>query len=291
MTRVLVSADMEGVTGVTCPDDVEPGTASWERMRPLFTGDVNAVVDGLLAGGADDVLVNDAHYTQRNLLLEALDPRARLLTGRHKPLGMMAGIELADAVVFLGYHTGAGQQGVLSHTYLGTGLTGFRIDGEPADEGRMNALIAEEHGVPVVLVTGDDLTCRAAGTWAPDALVVAVKECVSRYAAVCLPPARSAELLRARAAEAASRLLRHPVRRTRADAADPARRRGAPDRSHRFELDFHAPHLAAAVLAVPTVEANGPRGIAFTAADATTAARTFKVCTTVAGAAMEDHFG
>ncbi|MFF5789808.1 M55 family metallopeptidase [Streptomyces sp. NPDC012693] len=282
--RVLISADMEGVTGVTCPDDVEPGTAAWARMRPLFTGDVNAVVEGLLAGGAADVLVNDAHYTQRNLVLEALDPRARLLTGRHKPLGMMEGVDRADAVVFLGYHTGAGQQGVLSHTYLGTGLIAFRIDGEPADEGRMNALIAEQHQAPVVLVTGDDLTCAAARTWAPDARTAAVKECVSRYAALCLPPARSAELLRAQAAEAVSghRTRSEPATRTRAD--------GAPARPHRFELDFHAPHLAAAVLAVPTIEPNGPRGVAFTAPDATTAARTFKVCTTVAAAAMEDHF-
>ncbi|MFB7029990.1 MULTISPECIES: M55 family metallopeptidase [unclassified Streptomyces] len=286
MTRVLISADMEGVTGVTCPDDVEPGTASWERMRPLFTGDVNAVVDGLLAGGATEVLVNDAHYTQRNLLIEALDPRARLLTGRHKPLGMMEGIDRADAVVFLGYHTGAGQQGVLSHTYLGTALTAFRIDGEPADEGRMNALIAEEHGVPVILVTGDDRTCEAARAWAPDVRVVAVKECVSRYAALCLPPARSAELLRAQATEAVraqSLHTEHSDGRTRPVPSSPAR-------PHRFELEFHAPHLAAAVLAVPTVEHNGPRGIAFTSPDATTAARTFKVCTSVAGAAMEDHF-
>ncbi len=153
----------------------------------------------------------------------------------------------------------------------------------------MNALIAEEHGVPVVLVTGDDLPCRAAATWAPDALVAAVKECVSRYAAVCLPPARSAELLRARAAEAAARPTRRPAPSAPADTG-PARRRGAPGRPHRFALDFHAPHLAATVLAVPTVEAAGPRGVAFTAPDATTAARTLKVCTTVAGAAMEDHF-
>ncbi|WP_267885056.1 M55 family metallopeptidase [Streptomyces globisporus] len=284
MTRVLISADMEGVTGVTCPDDVEPGTAAWERMRPLLTGDVNAVIDGLLAGGASDVLVNDAHYTQRNLLLEAVDPRARLLTGRHKPLGMMEGIDRADAVVFLGYHTGAGQRGVLSHTYLGTGPTAFRIDGEPADEGRMNALIAEEHGVPVVLVTGDDLTCEASRAWAPEARVVAVKECVSRYAAICLPPARSTELLRAQALAA--------LRAHAAPGEGPRTlRAGSPStRPHRFELDFHAPHLAEAVRAVPTVERNGPRGIAFTAPDATTAARTFKVCTTVAGAAMEDHF-
>ncbi|MET9929766.1 MULTISPECIES: M55 family metallopeptidase [unclassified Streptomyces] len=284
MTRVLISADMEGVTGVTCPDDVEPGTAALERMRPLLTGDVNAVIDGLLAGGASDVLVNDAHYTQRNLLLEAVDPRARLLTGRHKPLGMMEGIDRVDAVVFLGYHTGAGQRGVLSHTYLGTGPTAFRIDGESADEGRMNALIAEEHGVPVVLVTGDDLTCEASRAWAPKARVVAVKECVSRYAAICLPPARSTELLRTQAL-AALRAHATPGEDPRTPhASSPSAR------PHRFELDFHAPHLAEAVRAVPTVERNGPRGIAFTAPDATTAARTFKVCTTVAGAAMEDHF-
>ncbi|MFC9730663.1 M55 family metallopeptidase [Streptomyces roseolus] len=197
---------------------------------------------------------------------------------------MTAGVEPADAVVLLGHRTGAGRQGVLSHTCPGTGPTGFRIDGEPADEGRVNAPIAEEHGAPVVLVTGDDLTCRAAGTWAPDALVEAVEECVSRYAALCLPPGRSAGPLRARAAGA----VRLP--RARSDRADVPEERGAPGRPHRFEPDFHAPHPAAAVLAVPTVEPCGPRGVAFTAPDATTAARTSKVCTTVAGAAMEDHF-
>ncbi|MFE1231056.1 M55 family metallopeptidase [Streptomyces sp. NPDC058745] len=282
--RVLISADMEGATGVTCPADVEPGTDSWARMRPLFTSDVNAVVDGLFAGGATDVLVNDAHYMQRNLLLEALDPRARLLTGRHKPLGMMQGADRAEAVVFLGYHTGAGQQGVLSHTYLGAGLTAFRIDGEPADEGRMNALLAEQYEVPVILVTGDDLVCEAAQVWVPGVRTAAVKECVSRYAAICLPPLRSAELLRTRAEEAA----RDHGTSSAQDSSSGSRRGGV--RHHRFELDFHAPHLAAAVLAVPTTEPNGPCGIAFTAPDATTAARTFKVCTIVAGAAMEEHF-
>lgn len=71
--RVLISADMEGATGTTWPGDVLPGTPGWERMRRLLTGDVNACVAGLFNGGVSEVLVNEAHDTQRNVLLEELD--------------------------------------------------------------------------------------------------------------------------------------------------------------------------------------------------------------------------
>src|SRR5882757_6541278 len=200
--RILISADMEGATGVTWPADVEPGTEQWQRFRRMFNGDVNACVRGLVDGGADDVLVNEAHDSQRNLLLEELDERARMLTGKHKPLSMMQGIESGvdgagvDGVVFLGYHTGAGAEGVLSHTYLGNSVTGVWLDGVRASEGRLNAAVAAEHGVPVLLVTGDDKTCADAGDYVPTARQAAVKECVSRYSAICLPPKRTVELIR-----------------------------------------------------------------------------------------------
>jgi D-amino peptidase len=123
--RVLVSADMEGATGVTWPEDVRPGAPQWERCRRLFTGDVNAVVAGYFDASAEDVLVNEAHATMRNLLLEELDPRVRLLVGRHKPLGMMQGVQDGvELVAFVGYHAGAGEVGVLSHTVLASELTG-----------------------------------------------------------------------------------------------------------------------------------------------------------------------
>src|SRR5690606_39089769 len=83
-TKIMISADMEGVTGVTWTDDVLPGTEQWQRFRQMLTGDVNAAVAGLCLGGADSVLVNEAHLSQRNLLLEELDTRARLLTGRDR---------------------------------------------------------------------------------------------------------------------------------------------------------------------------------------------------------------
>ena len=272
----MISADMEGATGVTWTGDVVPGTEQWQRMRRLFTGDVNACVQGLVAGGATSVLVNEAHSAQRNLLLEDLHTSARLLTGRHKPLSMMQGIDSSvDGVVFLGYHTAAGSSGVLAHTYLENSITGVWLDGVHASEGRLNAALAAEYGVPVLLVTGDDLTCEDARSYAPGATGVAVKECVSRYAAICLPPAVAFSQITEAAANAMSLA---------------GRREGAAS-AHRIEVEFDATHLADAAAVVPTVELTGPRRVGFDAVSMTEAMKAFKVVTHVAAGAIEGIYG
>ncbi|GAB3572312.1 M55 family metallopeptidase [Amycolatopsis endophytica] len=274
--RIMVSADMEGATGVTWTDDVVPGTEQWQRFRRLFTGDVNAVIRGLHEGGATDVLVNEAHSSQRNLLLEDLDERARMLTGRHKPLSMMQGIDSGvDGVVFLGYHAGAGADGVLSHTYLENQITGVWLDGVPASEGRLNAALAAEYGVPVLLVSGDDKACEDAADYAPGAELVAVKECVSRYAAICLPPSRTAEMLRTAARASMDRAVRTP-----GTAA-----------AHRIEVEFDASHLAQAAAVVPTVGQAGVRRVGFDAATMTEAMKAFKVVTAIAAGAVQGKYG
>ncbi|HEY0808148.1 MAG TPA: M55 family metallopeptidase [Pseudonocardiaceae bacterium] len=274
--RIMISADMEGATGVTWTADVAPGTEQWQRFRRMFTGDVNACVDGLAAGGATDILVNEAHDSQRNLLLEDLDPRARMLTGRHKPLSMMQGVDSGvDGVVFLGYHAGAGAEGVLAHTYLPNSITGVWLDGVPASEGRLNAALAVEYGVPVLLVTGDDRTCTDAASYAPEAKQVAVKECVSRYAAICAPPVVTAEWISSAATPAMSLAGRKP-------------RRSA---AHRIEVEFDASHLAAAAAVVPTVDQIDVRRIGFDAATMTDAMQAFKIVTAIASGAIEGTYG
>jgi D-amino peptidase len=274
--RILISADMEGATGVTWTDDVVPGTEQWQRFRRLFTGDVNATIAGLHDGGASDVLVNEAHSAQRNLLLEDLDTRIRLLTGRHKPLSMMQGIDSGvDGVVFVGYHTGAGADGVLSHTYLENQITGVWLDGVPASEGRLNSALAAEYGVPVLMVTGDDKTCDDARDYAPEAIAVAVKECVSRYAAICTPPQRTAAALKLAAERAMARAGR-----------------GAPRPGpHRIEVEFDASHLAQAAAVVPTVEQIGVRKVGFDALDMTGSMKAFKVVTAIAAGAVQGIYG
>ncbi|WP_329074827.1 M55 family metallopeptidase [Streptomyces niveus] len=276
--KILISADMEGATGVTWPADVLPGTPQWERCRTLFTSDVNAAVLGFLDGGADEVLINEAHWSMRNLLLEELDGRAQLLTGRHKSLSMVEGVQHGDVdgIAFVGYHTGAGTEGVLAHTYLANSITGVWLGGERASEGLLNAHVVAEYGVPVVLVTGDDLTCRDADGYAPAARKVAVKDHVSRYAAVCRTPARTAADIRAAAQEATALAVRYePVV-------------GGP---FTIELEFDAEHLCGAATVVPGVVRDGERRVAYTSETMYEGIRTFKAVTTIVSAAVEEQYG
>ncbi|AZS84014.1 M55 family metallopeptidase [Streptomyces griseoviridis] len=276
--KILISADMEGATGVTWPADVLPGTPQWERCRSMFTSDVDAAVRGFFDGGADEVLVNEAHWTMRNLLLERLDERAEMLTGRHKSLSMVEGVQHGDVdgIAFVGYHAGAGMEGVLAHTYLANSITGVWVDGVRASEGLLNARVVAEYGVPVVLVTGDDLACEDALGYAPEALKVAVKDHVSRYAAVCRTPARTAADIRAAAKEAAELAVRQ----------EPAQ-----DGPFTIALEFDAEHLAMASTVVPGVTRTGERRIAYTSPTMYEGIRTFKAVTTIASAAVEEQYG
>jgi len=277
--KILISADMEGATGVTWPADVEPGTEQWQRCRRMFTSDVNAAIGGLFDGGAEEVLVNEAHATMRNLLLEELDERAVMLTGRHKDLSMVEGIQQPDVsgVAFVGYHAGAGRDGVLAHTYLPNSITGVRVNGAPASEGRLNALVAAEYGVPVILVTGDDVTCEDAASYAAAAQTSAVKDWVSRYSAVCRPPRVTAAGIRAAAASAVKLAGR------REPASEPG--------GYRVEVDVDAAQLAQAAAVVPTVQRTGERSVGYSSGTAWDMIRCFKAVTTLISAAIENAYG
>ncbi len=276
--KVLISADMEGATGVTWPADVRPGTEQWQRCRRMFTGDVNAAIAGLYDGGATGVLVNEAHASMRNLLLEELDERATMLTGRHKELSMLEGIDDPDvaAVAFLGYHAGAGAEGVLAHTFLANSITGVWLNGKPASEGRLNSMVAAELGVPVVLVTGDDRTCADAQAYAPGAQAVPVKQCVSRYSAICSPPAVTGAAIRQAARRAAALAGRQPPSR---------------EPEYRVDIEVDAAQLALAASLVPGVQRTGDRTIAYLTPAARDMLRCFKVVCTMISAAIEESYG
>ena len=276
--KILISADMEGATGVTWPADVEPGTEQWQRCRAMFTSDVNAAVAGFFDGGATEVLINEAHASMRNLLLESLDERAAMLTGRHKDLSMVEGIQHGDVdgVAFIGYHAGAGAEGVLAHTYLPNSITSVLVNGEPASEGWLNARVAEQYGVPVILVTGDDRACCDAASYAPAAQTAVVKRCVSRYAAICRPPGVTAEAIRS-AAEKATALA---VRRQPAQAS-----------TFWVSVEVDAAQLALAAAIVPGVERTGARTVEYQATTASEMIRCFKTVCTMISAATEADYG
>lgn len=204
--KILISADMEGITGVVSQSHIDPSQAEYQRFRRLMTGDVNAAVEGALTAGATDIVVNDAHANMDNILIEELHPAARLISGSPKPLSMMQGIGPDVTAVFLvGYHARAGSEPAIhDHTWSGY-IYSVMLNGRLIGEIGLNAALAGHFGVPVALVTGDQLATTEAREALDDVEVVTVKNAVGRTAAECLPPARTAEMIRAAAARALNR--------------------------------------------------------------------------------------
>src|SRR5262249_11016122 len=109
--KVLVSADMEGVGGVSTWS-VQAGSKGreYEKFRELMTKEVNAAIEGAFEAGATEVVVGDSHGDAQNIDVETLDKRVRLIRAWPRPLGMMQGIDASfGAVVFVGYHASEGR--------------------------------------------------------------------------------------------------------------------------------------------------------------------------------------
>jgi D-amino peptidase len=206
--KVYVSVDMEGVTGLTDPEEMYAGGRGYERGCELMTGDANAVIAGAHDAGASAVLVNDAHWSTKNLRIDLLDPRATLIRGPGKPLRMGQGLTGDfQAACFVGYHARAGvQHGVLNHTWMGREIQNLYLNGEICGEARLVAAFAGFLGVPVALLTGDEAACEEARELLGDVETVAVKKGVDRFSAELLPPSVAQGRIREAATRALNRL-------------------------------------------------------------------------------------
>jgi len=215
--KVLISADMEGTCGVVSWVQVMPPEYGGEptsqdrylRTRERMTAEVNAAVEGALAGGADEVIVNDSHDGMRNLIPDALHPSVRFITGNDKPLGMMQGVDLAGigAVFYTGYHAKAGTPAApLAHTWTGW-LNDVRLDGVSTGEFGINAAIAGYYGIPVVLVTGDDkAVAQTQALLGEQVSGAVVKEGITTFSALHLHPEKARQMIRDAAQEAMDHL-------------------------------------------------------------------------------------
>ena len=187
-TKVFISADMEGISGISGSDQLSATGAEYNRSRKFMADDVNAAVAGAFAAGATEVVVNDSHGSMRNLRLEDLDPRAKLISHSFKQFGMMQGLdETFAAVIFVGYHAKAGSpHGLFAHTGSGV-VADVRVNGRSLGEGGLNTLVSEWYGVPVVAVTGDDAAVKEVTTVATSARGVVVKRAINPRAVELLP--------------------------------------------------------------------------------------------------------
>jgi len=204
--KVLISVDMEGITGVVSQSHTSSSHAEYQRFRKLMTADANAAIEGALAAGATDIVVNDSHADMDNILVEELNPAARLISGSPKPFSMMEGVGSdVEAVFLVGYHARAGSAPAIhDHTWTGS-VFQASLNGKPMGEIMLNAALAGHFNAPVVLVTGDQLATAEARELLGDVETVTVKIAVGRNAADCLPPAKTAPIIRRAAQKALER--------------------------------------------------------------------------------------
>jgi len=279
--KVLISVDMEGISGVATRRETAtgwpPGAGKgndYERARGWMTADANAAIAGACDAGATEILVADAHDGMLNLLWYELDSRAELIRGYENRDGwMIAGIDSScDAVFFVGYHARAADgRGVLSHTFYGPDiLWDVRLNGEPASEARFNALIAGHYGVPVALITGDDVICQETRCWLPRVETAEVKYAIDRFTARCLPRTMALERIRTAARSAVERISEMQPYVMEAPIA--------------LEMVMGDGSMAAACAHIPGVERSGDRAVRYSAPDAISAMNVCRIGLVLAGA-------
>ncbi|MHC4481314.1 MAG: M55 family metallopeptidase, partial [Planctomycetota bacterium] len=195
--------DMEGISGVCRRGHVSRGDPLYADGRRFMTWDVNACVEGCLAGGAERVVVRDTHAGRGdNLIWAELDPRAEYLLGEDGR-ERMAGIGEFDGLILLGYHAMAGTpEAILEHTMSSRSWQNFYLNGRRTGEIGIDAAIAGEHGVPTIMASGDDKACAEAEAFIPGVLTACVKVGLALEGGRLLSKGAAHRLIAARAREA-----------------------------------------------------------------------------------------
>jgi len=205
--RVYISVDMEGIAGVVTGDQLGPGAFEYEKARQWMTGEVNAAIAGAREAGATEFVVSDSHGNGESLLIDQLPPDVRIVRAWPRPLMMMEGIDSTFAVAFfIGYHASTtNPRGVRAHTISSAHLTSVALNGVPMPEAGINAAIAGRFGVPVALITGDDVIIDEARRLIGPMEGAVVKRAISFHAAETMTPKAAQDLIRERARSAMRR--------------------------------------------------------------------------------------
>jgi D-amino peptidase len=272
--KILIAADMEGITGVVHGDHTNPSHAEYGRFRKLMTADVNAAIRGAFEGGAAEVVVSDGHWDGRNILIEELDGRVRLNSGTPRPFSMVEGIDSSvDGVIFVGYHARVGtENAILDHTWSSGRVDGVWLNGQPVGEIGLNAAVCGHFGAAVIAISGDQNACAEATSLLGPIETAVVKHAVGRTAAECLPPEVTARLIQEAAARAVSRL-----------AAGQAPAPFCPQPPITIAVEFIRSEMADAAMLLPGARREGKR-VEYTAEDMPGAYRAFRALVELANA-------
>jgi D-amino peptidase len=248
--RIFISIDMEGLAGAVSANQIGATGNEYQAYRKIMLGELLAAIAGAREGGATRFVVSDSHGLLQNLPVEDLPDDLTIIRGQPRPLSMMEGIDGGkfDGAMFIGYHAGASNpRGVRAHSFSSARVSEIKLNGVAASEGYLNAAIAGQFGVPVILVTGDDVTLEELAPLKAEG--VAVKRAIGFEAAESLTPAAARQLIQAGAKRAVQRIASFKPFLTPRPAT--------------LEVTFHFYRPAELLAWLPGVERTGARSVRF----------------------------
>lgn len=275
--KILIAADMEGISGVINWDQTDQAHPEYQRFRHIMTAEVNAAVKGVLAADPTaEIVISDGHGNANNILIEEVDPHARLNTGTNAPFSMVQGIGPdIQGVIFVGYHARAGTpNAILDHTWSSKAIYNVWLNGVVVGEVGLNAAVCGHFGSPVILVTGDQSVTAEARALLGEVETVEVKHASSRVSADCLPPALAQAHIQEGARRAVSALL--------AGTAPAPFRVSMPITAG---IEFHFTEMADVAGRMPGMRRIDGRTLEFTAADMVEVYKTFRAAVVLGRAA------
>ena len=206
--KIYISADMEGVVGVVTGDQLSPQGFEYERFRGFMTQEVNAAIEGARAAGATEIVVSDSHGNGQNLLIEKLPRDVLVVRSWPRPLMMMEGIDASFAgAIFIGYHSSTtSMEGVRAHTISSARLADVKLNGLSMSEAGINAAIAGQFNVPIIMVSGDNVVVKETTALLGDLEGAVVKSALGFHSATTMTPEASYQLIREKVQKAVSRI-------------------------------------------------------------------------------------
>lgn len=270
--KIFISADIEGISGVATIQQLLTHS-EYQRFRKLMTEEVNAAIRGAFNGGATEVVVADGHGNMSNILLEDLDPRARLVSGNNRVMCQLEGLdETFDGIMFIGHHGREGDShAVISHTLAGICVTEMMINNQVVGETEMNAMVAGEFKVPPIFISGDDIYVEEVKQTLPDVESVIVKYAKDRLSAELIHPEVVQKEIEIATEQAVKQVKEHKPLTITGPIT--------------FEIEFKGPQQAHMTSTIPSVNMISPTRIKFTCDDMVTAYKHMWACVIIAMAA------
>ncbi|GAB1432336.1 M55 family metallopeptidase [Spirochaetota bacterium] len=257
--KIFISTDMEGVGGLPSWSDMEGPSraANYALAHRELSWMVNAMLSSEKGSQIEEICICDSHSRGEGIPYGLFgDSRVNHIRGFPRTYYMMQGLDESYDLAFLyGYHAKIGsERGGMDHSYSASAIYRVMINGKEVGEVEINSLLAGFYGVPVGLISGDDvLETELEGFFNSKPVFIRTKEGIGRFSAKMYPPERLEPLFRKGAVAAIN-----SVNSFKAVQAP---------KSTKLKIELVSTVIADAVSVIPGLHRTGGRSVEYKSSD------------------------